>query len=145
MRITIFCLLLAFICGCQDNSNVPTSSASQNRFREGTYSGRYIFTSDGSADTGTAEITFKDMAFECRPLNTHFLLYGSGSYHIDSNVIYIRDELMRPAIIDGLMVMFGPFTYEAAGNRLILVQEHQIGTPPNVRSITKRFELSRRF
>ena len=144
MKITIFCLVLALFCGCQDNSTVPTSPTSQNQFREGVYSGRYIFTNDGSTNIWTVEITFKDLAFQCRPLDAPFVVYGGGIYHIDGNVIDVQDHMVRPAIYDWTMIMTGPFSYESSGNRLIMVQELQVGQPPNVRSITKRFELSRR-
>jgi hypothetical protein len=133
MKNKIMCLIIFVLFGCKEKSTEPVS---RNQFKKGTYSGQYIYTQNGVSDTGTAEISFQDTSYNCKPLQTQYLLSGSGVYNVVGDTIEIKDLLVRVALYYTALVMNGKFAYSANGNRLVLIQESES------KNVVKKFELT---
>jgi|WetSurMetagenome_2_1015567.scaffolds.fasta_scaffold176205_1 hypothetical protein len=143
LKISIVCFIALLLAGCQDSSYAPSASAPE-KFRQGTYTGLYIRTRGGSTDTGKVEFTFNGTIYTCTPISHAPMLYGEGHYTIDSSTIDLRDYLARPAIYTPEVIIFGEFSYEVAGHRLVMTQELKLGQPPNQSIMIRRFELAGR-
>ena len=134
MKVSIICLtaFLSFV--CEEKQPEP---GSLHHFPHGMYSGKYFYTANGTTDSGTVEIVFRDTSFQCIPINTGHLLPGNGVYDFIDDTLEVMDQSTRKESYNALSVMEGKFSYLTQGNNLVLIQ--QSGS----HSVTKKFELIR--
>ena len=109
--------LACFVCaGCSKETS------NQNRYLEGSYSGKFIVNYKNQDQTFTGDVTvrFKADSFFCTANKNRFPAGGSGTYKIVGDQIIFKDKNIWTADFDWALILNYDYTYSFDGKDLTL-------------------------
>ncbi|MFC5190833.1 hypothetical protein ACFPIK_03585 [Algoriphagus aquatilis] len=112
-------LIISFIIALLFSSCNVEDGQLENRFEEGTYSGKFIRNwPSGQRNTATITMTFEDNKWSGSSNIPKFPALCRGTYSITGNKITFQNECPWTAEFDWSLILLGEFTLEKSGKEL---------------------------
>ncbi|WP_448697979.1 hypothetical protein ACFGVR_14250 [Mucilaginibacter sp. AW1-3] len=113
----VFTAILLLTVACKKSANTPAIS-------NGTYSGRFIYWTQGVVYLPTRSavtLTFNGQNYNSSSGTNHYPAGGSGNYSVDSDSkITFRDINYWTANFDGNLILNGEYAYHYEGDSLVI-------------------------